>query len=156
MKRILLLLIIACSFQIGQAQVNDMALGLRFGYGGGVSYQFGLNKVNRVELDGSFGIGSSYTYLRVTGAYHWVFDVGIGWNVYIGPALAAGILSKEAAGVGKGDDGLYILGGGQLGVDYNLQNLPFQISIDILPQFAIINGYDDYYIDPALGIRYVF
>lgn len=156
MKRIILLLIIVCSFQLGKTQVNDMALGLRFGYGGGISYQQGLSKTNRLELDGAFGIGTSYNYLRLTAAYHWVFDVGTGWNVYIGPAIAVGSLFKEDATIGKGDNGLYILGGGQFGVDYNLQNLPFQISIDILPQFAIINGYDDYYIDPALGIRYVF
>lgn len=156
MKKLVLTIIIVLTVQLGFSQVNDHALGLRFGYGGGISYQGKISKTNRFEVDGSFGLGSSYTYGRVTGIYQWVFDAGIGWNFYVGPAISVGSLIKDDPGIGKGEDGLYILGGGQLGVDYNLQNLPFQISIDIMPQFAIVNSYDSYYIDPALGIRWVF
>jgi len=156
MKKLLLILFAIGSFSVASAQIYGNALGLRFGYGGGISYQHQLNKTNRVEADLGLGLGITYSYFRLTTAYHWVFDIGVGWNFYVGPALTVGNQFLKDNYLGSGKEGLFIMGGGQLGVEYNWQNLPFQISLDVLPQFAIVNGFDDVTLDPALGLRWVF
>ena len=46
--------------------------------------------------------------------------------------------------------------GGQLGIDYNFQEFPVMLSIDIMPQVGVLNSNQDFYIDPAFAIRYVF
>jgi hypothetical protein len=155
MKRITLLILIACNLQIGYRQVVDHALGIRAGLGGGVSYQHKLSKVNRLEVNGGVNIGNSVTYLRVSGAYQWVYDIGIGLNVYVGPSATTG-LQFLAGDVDGSKDGLFILLGGQAGFDYYFQSVPFQISLDVMPQFGVFNSKEDIYFDPALGIRYVF
>ena len=155
MKRITLLILIACSFQIGYGQVVDHALGIRAGLGGGVSYQHKLSKVNRLEVNGGLGIGTSATYLRVSGAYQWVFDIGIGFNFYAGPSATTG-LQFLAGDVDGSKDGLFILLGGQAGFDYYFQNVPFQISLDVMPQIGVFNSKENFYADPAFAIRYVF
>ncbi|MBK7035044.1 MAG: hypothetical protein IPI31_10150 [Bacteroidetes bacterium] len=156
MKKLLLILFAIGSFSVASAQIYGNALGVRFGYGGGISYQHQLNKTNRVEADLGMGLGNSYSYFRLTAAYHWVFDIGTGWNFYVGPAITVGSQFLKNDYLGNGKEGLFIMGGGQLGVEYNWQSLPFQISLDVLPQFAIVNGFDDVAFDPALGFRWIF
>lgn len=65
MKKIILLIMITCGLQFAHAQVNDHALGIRMGYGGGISYQGKLSKTNRFEINAAVGLGESVTYLRV-------------------------------------------------------------------------------------------
>ncbi len=141
-----------------KAQVNEHALGVRFGSGGGISYQHGLNKKNRLEINLAGDFSSNYTWLRATGAYQWVFEVSSGLNVFVGPSASVGFLGvEEEKFTGKGQDGLTIYAGGQIGIDYNFQSIPIQISIDALPQFGLLNAIDnDISLDPALGIRWVF
>lgn len=155
MKKIILLIMITCGLQFAHAQVNDHALGIRMGYGGGISYQGKLSKTNRFEINAAVGLGESVTYLRASGIYQWVFDVGIGWNVYVGPSATAGLQFIDGD-VDGSKDGLFILLGGQAGLEYNLQNIPFQVSVDVMPQIGVFNSKEDIYFDPALGIRWVF
>lgn len=159
MKKLLLVLTILFSVSVLSAQVNENALGVRFGYGGGLSYQHGLNKTNRIEANLAVAISTYYTDIKVAAAYQWVFEVSSGLNVYVGPSAMVGIHSFDDADRDKvkGEQGLFIRGGGQIGVDYNFQSIPIQVSIDAMPQFAILNAIDnDFTFDPALGIRWVF
>ncbi len=156
MKGLILILFSVFCLSALTAQVNDHALGVRFGYGGGISYQHGLNKVNRLEANLALGLGSYYSYFKLSGAYHWVFDIGTGFNLYAGPAATVGSVNFESNYFGNDEEGLFIAIGGQLGLDYNFQEFPLQISIDIMPQFPILNPFEDVYFDPAIGVRWVF
>jgi hypothetical protein len=155
MKRLLLLLILACTLQIGKAQVNDHAIGVRGGFGGGITYQHGLSDINRAEIIGGFGVNNDALSLRAALAYQWVFDIGVGLNVYAGPSATVGAQFFDTP-VGNAEDGLFMLLGGQLGIDYNFQEFPVMLSIDIMPQVGVLNSNQDFYIDPAFAIRYVF
>ena len=156
MKKIILLAVLGLSLQLASAQINDHALGLRFGYGGGISYQHKFSKTTRGEFNGQFLLGSSYSTLRLTGIYQWFFDMDRGFGFYAGPGVSTGSVSIGDNYNGKGDNGFFVSVGGQVGIEYTFEDLPLQISIDVLPMFSVVNNYDDIYLDPALGIRYVF
>lgn len=156
MKKILLLTFSLLVFAGAKAQISDHAIGLRFGWGGGLSYQMKLDKNNRLELNGAMNFGGAYSTLRLTGAYHWVFQMSGPWQFYVGPAASAGSLKLENNYAGKGDNGLFVSIGGQIGVDYTFENVPILLSVDVLPMISVVNNYDDIYLDPAFGIRYVF
>ncbi len=156
MRKTLLILLLTLCASAAQAQINDHAIGVRFGYGGGISYQHKFSKVNRGELNAQFGISDSYTTLRLTGIYQWVFNMNDGFHFYVGPGVSAGSLSIDNKYAGKGENGLFVSVGGQLGVDYVFDGIPLQLSLDVLPMISVVNNYDDIYLDPALGVRYVF
>ena len=156
MKKLLLPVFICILFTHSYSQVNDHALGVRFGYGGGISYQQGLNNLNRLEVNLGFSLGSYYSAFVLTAVYQWVFPLKGGFNWYIGPAATLGSWSVGDTYTGKKDGGFFLSAGGQLGLEYNFAELPLQISIDVIPEAGIINGYNDFYFDPAFAVRYVF
>lgn len=156
MKKFLFLMIACALFSQAHAQINDHALGIRFGFGGGISYQHKLSKTNRLELDGAFNVSESYNSIRLTGIYQWVFDMNKGFSFYAGPAISTGSMTLGGTYNGKGKNGFYLSGGGMAGLDYNFDGLPVQVSVDVLPMFPIINNVDNFYLDPALGVRIVF
>lgn len=157
MRKILLILLLTLCASAAQAQINDHAIGVRFGFGGGISYQHKFSKENRGEFNAQFGVGDTYTTLRLTGVYQWVFNMHNGFHFYVGPGASLGSLKLGNDYGGKGEEGLFVSVGGQLGVDYVFDGVPIQISLDILPMYSVMNNYDNGVgFDPALGIRYVF
>ncbi len=156
MKKGLLLALLGLMMQVASAQINDHAIGLRFGYGGGISYQHKFSRETRGELNGQFLLGSSYSSIRLTGIYQWVFDMNKGFAFYVGPGVSTGSLQLENTYNGKGKPGFFLSIGGQAGIEYIFDGIPIQLSVDVLPMFSIVNNYDDIYLDPAFGIRYVF
>ena len=156
MRKNLIILALTFITMTAHAQIEDHAIGIRFGFGGGISYQHKFSKVNRGELNAQFGTGGAYTTLRLTGIYHWVFRMQDGFHFYVGPGLSTGSLQLENNYAGDGNAGFFVSVGGQLGVDYVFDGIPVQLSVDILPMVPVVNNYDQIRLDPALGVRYVF
>ncbi len=156
MKRFILLLLFIAATLVSKAQIADNAIGVRLGYGGGISWQHKLSKTTRTELNVAFGGGDEFSTFRLTGLYQYVYRMGSGFHFYAGLGGSAGYVSTGNKYAGDGDNGVYLSLGGQLGIDYMFDGIPVQISIDAMPMFPVINKYADLYFDPALGIRYYF
>lgn len=156
MKRILLLLALAALLgSAGYGQDYKTSLGLRLGYPYGVTVKHFLNKKNALE-----GIlASSWGGFVVTGLYeseHWT-----GWYPSLNWFLGAGVYAGFWDAVDNPflDDrytgsviGIGVIGG----FEYTFDELPINISIDLLPTYNII-GYSGYGgLTGAISVRYVF
>ena len=159
MKKLLLVLIavVGMSF-VANAQNNEKAIGLRFGYGTEVSYQQPVG-ANRLEVD--FGrletlLNSYYHYFTASVTYQWLFDLGsvvpgLAW--YAGPGAGAGWYTSTYY-----TSGLTVGVGGIVGVDYKFNNLPLLVSLDFRPFYSVVNHsyYNSFDYSTALGVRYTF
>jgi len=150
MKKFILSLALAVSL-VGalNAQSIGKAIGVRFGYGGEISYQQPLGNTNRLELD----LGFNGNGFGLNGVYQWVWNlssVSDGLNWYAG--LGAGVgsynyyLATSHLNVG-------ILG--QVGLEYNF-NIPLQLSLDYRPGFYFLNSFYGSYDGICLAARYRF
>ena len=153
MKKIVFVALFALGvFSFASAQTNDRAIGVRFGYGGELSYQQSLTKTTRFEIDlGLFGYDRGD--FVISGIHQWLFAPNGGFNLYagLGPQIGSYYWGKEDR---------YTLGlglAGQFGLEYNIPEVPLQFSLDWRPSFSIIPsgrgfGYEGF----ALGLRYRF
>ena len=137
-------------------------IGIRIGSGAEVSYQQVINSKNFLEVDlglsGWTGVG-----IIVTGVYNFVlanptWTPGT-WTWYAGPGVTAGI--------GFTADAIpYAIAGitGQMGLSYEFENFPIQLSADIRPTLGIQTYPLGFYgtgnilsaISPAISVRYAF
>ena len=144
--------IIAISFA-ANAQVEDHAIGLRFGggnFGSGteINYLHGMGDANRLEL--GFGINSlnGGSYMNVVGIYQWVFELEKGFSWYAGPGAQMLFVKNASA----------ILVGGEVGIEYNFNtelDVPLQLGLDTRPMFNLGDG-DGFGWGVALSARYTF
>lgn len=155
MKKLLLVLIAIIGLTFA-ANAQNKAIGLRLGggqgYGAELSYQQGLGGMNRMEVD--LGYRSYYHagYLSLVALYQAHFDIAavpnLGWYVGAGPRVdlytSSGYSSVSLGICGQG------------GVDYHLDAIPIQLSLDIRPCFLVYPTTDFYWGDIALGVRYMF
>ncbi len=155
MKKIILLLIFTVSLVSAlNAQVDNKAIGIRFGgftgYGAELSYQQPLGNVNRLELD----LGWNYYGFGLSGVYQWVWNIsesspGFKWYAGVGAGLGSYHYSSpliNSLGIG-------ILG--QIGIEYNF-NIPLQLSLDYRPGIYIIPAFWGSYDGICLSARYRF
>lgn len=159
MKKIIVALALMVSM-IGavSAQVEGKAIGIRFGYGGEISYQHPMGDANRLEFDlgynyfGTNKVGVVSEGLSLNGVYQWVWDLseladGFNWYAGFGGAV---ISHSTFFGVGAL---------GQVGIEYNF-NIPLQLSLDARPAFYILPGTDKAlrpsYYSACLSARYRF
>lgn len=131
------------------AQTMGKALGIRFGYGGEISYQNPLGNKNRLELD----LGLNAYGFGLNGVYQWVWDLsqlapGFNWYAGIGGSVGFYNAYYSASPLNVG-----ILG--QIGMEYNF-HIPIQLSIDYRPGFYFLNGIYPYYDGICLAARYRF
>jgi len=151
-------------------EIANHSIGLRLGdsdgFGAEISYQKSIGRYNRIELN--FGYRDSREYDGIKGVLvlQWVRNIGGGLNWYYGVGGGVGNANFEArpdpnnSNVSiQPEGGLFILAAGDLGVEYNFNNLPLLISLDIRPEIGIV-GYGDFDdrfdFDIGLGIRYQF
>lgn len=147
---------------ISKAQVDHKAIGARLGGNGNIngiefSYQHPVGDMNRVELDVGFRGNKYYQYMQVTGMYHWVWTIDRGLNWYVGPGAAIGFWAHQDK-FGYKENGSYVGAGGQIGLEYDFNEIgtPILLSIDARPMFDFI-GYDTGFgWGAALGVRYTF
>ena len=166
MKKIILsaFMLIGLAFNAQSQDISKNALGLRLGsndgFGGEISYQRGLSKNNRLELDLGWRNSKDVNAYKLVGLYQWVWDIDKGFNWYAG--LGAGIGSWSYDKGGASNSGTILLAAGDIGIEYNFQEAPIQLSLDLRPEFYLNNSGSNQYRkenfgpDIALGIRYRF
>ncbi len=139
---------------------NKHAIGARIGagntFGSQVSYQYGISNYNRVEVDLGFNTNNNGTGFNLSGAYQWVWDIESGFNWYAGPAATLGSWSYSNDYSGSGDSGVYLGIGGQIGAEYNFEEVPVNLSLDTMPQFGFGPTDQNFNMGLSLSIRYAF
>jgi opacity protein-like surface antigen len=161
MKKIILsaIMLIGLTFTAQAQDISENALGLRFGdnngFGGELSYQKGLSSNNRLELDLGWRTGKEIDAFKLAGIYQWVWNIDGGFNWYAGVGGGVGSWSYDNA-IAK-DNGTFVFAAGDIGIEYNFEEAPIQLSLDFRPEFGG-NGYyeNNYGSDVALAIRYRF
>jgi hypothetical protein len=156
MKRVILLTLLFAFLTVtSNAQEYRTSLGLRAGLPYGLTVKHFLNKTNAVE-----GIlASSYGGFIITGLYeneHWTGQYpGLNW--FWG---AGGHVGFWDAGRNPNIDDTYtgsVIGlDGILGLEYTFEEIPLNLSLDLLPSVNLIGFTGWGGINGALSIRYVF
>ena len=151
MKKLLLILVAIAGLTIG-ANAQEKNIGLRFGggdggYGTEISFQKGMGSNNRAELDLGFGSGD---FFWLSGIYQWKFNLVDNFDWYAGAGARVGFCANHGVGVA-------VLG--QVGIEYNFAELPFQVSLDVRPNFEFLLPTECWYRGAhwggaALSIRY--
>jgi len=166
MKKIILsaFMLMGLAFSAQAQDISKNALGLRLGdndgFGGEVSFQRGLSKNNRLELDLGWRTSDNYDAFKLVGLYHWVWEIDNGFNWYAGFGGGIGSWSYDNSGIS--DNGTILLVAGDIGIEYNFQEAPIQLSLDFRPEIYLNNAGDNQFRDDnfgpdlALGIRYRF
>lgn len=166
MKKIILsaFMLIGLAFSSQAQDISKNALGLRLGdndgFGGEVSYQRGLSKNNRLELDLGWRNSNDVDAMKLVGLYQWVWEIQNGLNWYAGVGGGLGSWSYDKGGASE--NGTIILAAADIGIEYNFQEAPIQLSLDFRPEFYLNNSgsnkfrEDSFGPDIALGIRYRF
>jgi hypothetical protein len=154
MKKIIFTLVLTMSMLVTiSAQDIGKTIGIRFGYGGEISYQQPLGDANRLEVD----LGLNHYGFGIYGIYQWVWDLSAladGFNWYAGAGASIGSFYLGNSLVNRNKDfnvGLV----GQVGIEYNF-NIPLQLSLDYRPGFYFVNGFAPTYDGICLAARYRF
>lgn len=156
MKKFFISLIIAFTLMVSlNAQDYKTALGLRAGYPYGLTLKHFLGENNAIEgilasKWRGFLITGLYEFERWTGEYpglNWYWGVGAhlgawneGYNRY---------LDDTYSGVVIGVDGI-------LGLEYTFDEIPLNLSLDILPAIDLVGNTGWGGFNGALSVRYVF
>lgn len=147
---------------IGNAQdISKNALGLRLGdndgFGGEISYQRGLSKKTRLELDLGWRNSNHVDALKIAALHQWVWNIDGGFNWYAG--VGGGLASWSYNYQGYKDSGLGLFAAGDIGIEYNFDEAPIQLSLDFRPEIYFNSDdwrEENFGPDIALGIRYRF
>jgi hypothetical protein len=166
MKKIILfsLFLFGIATSVQAQNFSKNALGLRLGdndgFGGEISYQRGLSSDNRLELDLGFRNSNDIDAFKLTGIYQWVWNIEGGFNWYAGVGGGVGSFSYD---YNRGNDrfkdsGAFVFVAGDLGIEYNFEEAPIQLALDIRPELYFSDNYrdDNFGPDLALSIRYRF
>ena len=166
MKKVILsaFMLLGLAFSAQAQDISKNALGLRLGdndgFGGELSYQRGLGDNNRLELDLGWRNSKHVDAFKLTGLYQWVWNIegGFNWYAGVGGGIGSWSVDKE---YGDGS-GTILFVAGDLGIEYNFNEAPIQLSLDIRPEFYLNNSGDNQFredsfgSDIALGVRYIF
>lgn len=169
MKKIILsaIMLIGLAFSANAQTISKNALGLRLGdndgFGGEVSYQRQLgSKDNRLELDLGWRNSKQVDAIKLVGLYQWLWNIDGGFNWYAGVGAGLGSWSYDGPGNPDNDGGTFVLAAGDIGIEYDFEEAPIQLSLDFRPEFYLNNSgdnkwrEDNFGPDIALGIRYRF
>ena len=158
MKKIVVVLSAALLLSISYASAQrsitgdytyNNAIGLKF-YPTGITFKHFFNEDRAGELIGYF-----YSYgTRITGLYEINFGIydhdGLMW--YVGPGAHLGFLNNtHGGGTSLGVDGV-------IGLDYKINGMPINLSLDFQPSLELGNTYYGNRFSGwgGLGIRYAF
>jgi len=137
-KVILVMATIIVAVCSANAQVEPLAIGLRFGggnFGSGaeINYLHGIGESNRAEIGLGINSFEGGSYLNVAGIYQWVFSLEEGFSWYAGPGAQLLLVSNSSA----------VFLGGEVGVDYNFKpnlEIPLRVALDTRPMFNLGEG----------------
>ena len=146
MKKSLILAAILAVVSVGAAIAQPRAVGVNIGYGFSASYQHSIGEANLVdvslELPCFNGIGATATYDWINPfgtAIPW--DYAGQWDWYLGVGAGLGIDGFKDMGdarkAGLTYFGWYVGAVGHVGVSYQFDNIPLQLSADWRPNIGI-------------------
>ncbi len=143
------------AFLSTNAQDYKTGIGLRGGFAQGVTIKHFVSETSAIEGI----IASRWSGLEITGLYEthgMAFQVDrLNW--YAGFGGHVGFWNGKNARWGEEGNSYSVIGiDGILGLEYNFEEVPINISIDWKPAFNII-GYSGFWGDgAALSVRYIF
>jgi hypothetical protein len=157
MKKLIVtaLVLIGSGFTAQSQEISKNVLGLRLGdnngFGTEISYQRGLSDNNRIEANLGWRNNKSISAFKLTGIYQWVWEIDNNFNWYAGAGAGLGSWSNSDS------NGSFVYISGNVGIEYNFEEVPIQLSLDYRPEFGG-HGYfnNNYGSDIAIGIRYKF
>lgn len=153
MKKIIFSLIFVALSTFVFSQRFDNAIGIRGGYGSGISFKHNMGATT-FEAIGAFR--NHYTYLGGLLEFYAPLDMGSvpgDFNWYYG---FGGHIANYSVSVFGGRENAFTAGAdGIIGVEYEIPDVPINVSIDIKPGLNVIGGV---FLDfgSALSIRYEF
>lgn len=157
MKKLIVtaLVLIGSGFTAQSQEISKNVLGLRLGdnngFGTEISYQRGLSDNNRIEANLGWRNNHNVSAFKLTGIYQWIWEIDNSFNWYAGAGAGLGSWSATDK------SGSFLFVAGNVGIEYNLKDLPLLISLDYRPEFGGHGYFDNNYgSDVALGIRYKF
>jgi hypothetical protein len=157
MKKLIVtaLVLIGSGFTAQSQEISKNVLGLRLGdnngFGTEISYQRGLSDNNRIEANLGWRNNHNVSAFKLTGIYQWVWEIDNNFNWYAGAGAGLGSWSNSDS------NGSFVYISGNVGIEYNFEEVPIQLSLDYRPEFGG-HGYfnNNYGSDIAIGIRYKF
>ncbi|MEM7161171.1 MAG: hypothetical protein AAF487_01910 [Bacteroidota bacterium] len=154
MKRILTCIaLILMMSQINAQSDYERAIGIRAGFDNGITYKQFITSVSAIEALAFFGNNS----FNLTGLYELnnenAFQVDrLDW--YYGGGGHIGFYTVDGE---DGDSGSLLLGvDGIIGIEYNFEQAPINVSLDWKPQINLIGGSGFVGDTGALSLRYIF
>ncbi|MGB0176492.1 MAG: hypothetical protein ACPF9D_04960 [Owenweeksia sp.] len=173
MKRSILVALFAFAIALPTAfsqSISPNAIGVRLegddGIGPEISYQRALGDNNRLELDLGFHDSRYIDAFKLTGLYHWVFNIQGGFNWFVGLGAGIGFVDYDNDWPGRfdpdyrDDEYVFLTFDGDIGIEYSFMELgvPIQLALDLNPEIELINEYygDDFDLDVGFAIRYQF
>ena len=155
MKKLLLIVCMFCIGTLAQAQDYGTGIGIRGGSANGLTIKHFIK--SDVAIEGI--ISTRWQGLNLTGLYeiHARAFNEPGFNWYYGFGAHIGFWDGDHAHWGDDDKDYTILGlDGILGLEYNIREIPINLSVDWKPAFNLI-GYSGVWPDGfALSVRYIF
>lgn len=156
MKKITILIAVVTLFSVSVfGQAARQAIGVRGGYGWEVSYQHPFGEKNRLE----FNLGLMNYGFVAAGTYDWTFDLsdelapGFAWYVGAGAQLGAW-RTYEGHGDWSPSSEFNVGIVGQIGLEYNFEDVPLQLSVDYRPGLMFLGNNNFMGANFALGVRY--
>ena len=153
MKKILAItFVMLISIAINAQSDYERAIGLRLGFDNGITYKQFITSISAIEALAYFG-NNSWNF---TGLYEInnenAFQVDrLDW--YYGAGGHIGFYNSKL----EGNDGSFLFGvDGIIGIEYNLEQVPINLSLDWKPQINIIGGTGFVGDTGALSVRYMF
>ena len=159
MRKLYLVVALIFSINMANAQFAKNALGLRLGGGEGfgteISFQHGLTDINRLEIDLGMLSGNHYNAWSVAGIYQWVWEIGDGFNWYVGAGGRLGSFNWDSNYLAPNNGGMLLAAAGAIGIEYSFPG-GIQLGLDYRPELGIINHANAFGNNAALSIRYRF
>jgi hypothetical protein len=151
-------------------EIASSTIGLRLGdsdgFGAEISYQKSIGRYTRAEVNLGYRDSREYDGVKAVVILQWVHNISGGLNWYYGFGGGAGSAKFEALpdpnnsnNIVQPEGGLFVLAAGDIGIEFNFDNLPLLISLDIRPEIGILGyqSFDDKFdFDVGLGLRYQF
>jgi hypothetical protein len=158
------LLLFGISFSSrAQENISNNAIGFRFGnnhgFGLEISFQKKLSAKNRLELDFGWKKHNNTEAIKISGIYQWYWKIEkeLDWFAGCGGGLGTWNTNDNYNNGYAGDNGLFAVINGDIGIEYNFKEIPIQLAIDARPEL-IFNNYEknDFGLNVGLAVRYKF
>ncbi|MGN6619353.1 MAG: hypothetical protein ACTHJ5_19410 [Ilyomonas sp.] len=151
-KCLVLCLLCFIAYNSFSQSTYDRAIGIKFPLGFAVTYKKFVSDNNNIEAQAMFWRKG----FRAVGLYEFSFDIpdveGLRW--FVGPGAHIGFWKKEFKEDNNSSADIGI--DGIIGLDYKVNDLPLNVSLDWQPAITLIgsSGFTPSY--GGIGVRYTF